>query len=67
MDKAALGMFSPTTLVSPVNHSADCSTLIIIRGWYNKPVVASIRVDSVPHHPKEKIRLPLSCAWSRVM
>jgi hypothetical protein len=30
------GRFSPSTSVSPANfHSTDCSTFIIIRGWYS--------------------------------
>jgi hypothetical protein len=33
------GRFYPSTSVSPVAHSTDCSTLIIafIRGWYIRP------------------------------
>jgi hypothetical protein len=42
------GRFSPSTLVSLGKHSIDCSTLIIIQGWYNRPVLASVIVDSVP-------------------
>jgi hypothetical protein len=33
-------------------HSIDCSTLII-RGWYTRPVVASVIVDSVPLQPRK--------------
>jgi hypothetical protein len=37
------GRFSPSTSVSPANlHSTGLSTItIIIRGWYNRPVVAT--------------------------
>jgi hypothetical protein len=28
-------------LVLPANHSTDCSMIIIIREWYNSPVVVS--------------------------
>jgi hypothetical protein len=28
---SALGRFPPSTLISPANHSIDCSTLIIIQ------------------------------------
>jgi hypothetical protein len=31
------GRFSQRSSVSPANHSTDCSTLTIIRGWYNRP------------------------------
>jgi hypothetical protein len=27
---------------------------IIILGWYNKPIITSVTVDSVPLHPKKK-------------
>jgi hypothetical protein len=46
------GRFSPSTSVYPAKHSTGCYTLIIISGWYNRPVMASIRADSVPLHPK---------------
>jgi hypothetical protein len=28
--------------------------LIIIQGWYNRPVVASVIVDLVPLHPRKE-------------
>jgi hypothetical protein len=45
VDKAELGIppIAPPSLSS-----------IIIRGWYNRPVVASVRVDSVPLCLKRK-------------
>jgi hypothetical protein len=48
-------------LVSPANHFTDCPTLIIIiiiiiiiQGWSTRPVVASVIVDSVLFHYREK-------------
>jgi hypothetical protein len=32
------GRFSPSTLVSPANHSTDFSIIIITRGWGNRPL-----------------------------
>jgi hypothetical protein len=34
--------------------TAPHSSTYIIRGWYNRPVVASVIVDSVPLHRKRK-------------
>jgi hypothetical protein len=44
------------------------STSIIIRGWYNRPAVAWVLVDSVPFHNKKKkkssvIQDKMSGAW----
>jgi hypothetical protein len=39
------------TSVSPAKRSTDCSTFIIILGWYNRPELASLTVDLVPVHP----------------
>jgi hypothetical protein len=39
------GRYSPS-----ISDSTDFSTLIIIRDWYNMPVVASVIVDLVPLH-----------------
>jgi hypothetical protein len=51
--------FSPSTLISPSNHSTDCSTLIIIIiiiwGWYSRPNSGWCQVDSVSPHPEEHI------------
>jgi hypothetical protein len=40
-------------LVFLATHPTDCSTStsIIIRGWYNRPAVASVILDSVALHP----------------
>jgi hypothetical protein len=35
------------------SNSSDRSTLIIIRGWYSRPVVDSVIVHSVPPYPKK--------------
>jgi hypothetical protein len=50
------GRFSPSTSVSPAEHSSDCSILIIILGWYNRPLVVSVVVNSVPLDPKKEER-----------
>jgi hypothetical protein len=69
VDWAALvQFFPPGTSVSPAKQSADCSTLIIIQGWSNRPVVASVIVDSAQLRPKNEKKnimfnatLPLNC------
>jgi hypothetical protein len=43
-----LSRISPTA-----RHSSSSS---IIQGWYNRPVVASVIVDSVPLAPKKEIK-----------
>jgi hypothetical protein len=35
-------------------YSSDCSKLVIIQGRYNRSVIASVIVDSVPFHPKNR-------------
>jgi hypothetical protein len=49
-------MFSPSTKGSLASPSTGCSTpviiIIIVRGWYSRPVLASLIVDSGPLHPK---------------
>jgi hypothetical protein len=42
------------TLPSIPPTAPHSSSSIIIRGWYNRPVVASVIVDSVSFHPKKK-------------
>jgi hypothetical protein len=32
------GRFSPSTSVSPANHSTNVSIIIITRGWHNRPL-----------------------------
>jgi hypothetical protein len=56
VDKATLGQVSPSTSVSLAKHYTECFTLIIIHGWYNRPAVASVIVDSVPLHPHTKLK-----------
>jgi hypothetical protein len=36
------GRFSPSTSVSPANHSTDFPIIIITRGWQNRPLVAAV-------------------------
>jgi hypothetical protein len=45
--------FSPSTSVSPANtHSTDCSTIINVRGWYNRPISGRRTKWTVSHQPK---------------
>jgi hypothetical protein len=32
------GRFSPSTSVSPANHSTNFSIITITRGWHNRPI-----------------------------
>jgi hypothetical protein len=55
VDKVALGQLSPTTSVSLANHhSTNCSTIIITRGWHNRPIGGRSaewsQLDSTPHY-----------------
>jgi hypothetical protein len=36
------GRFSPSTSVSPANHSTNFSIIITTRGWHNRPLVATV-------------------------
>jgi hypothetical protein len=36
------------------------SSSIIISGWYNRPVVASVIVDTVPLHPKKQTKIKVT-------
>jgi hypothetical protein len=66
--KVALGQIFSGYSASLVNHSSDCSILIIShhQGLVQYAVVASVIVDSVPLHPKKEkkyfiiIRMKLS-------
>jgi hypothetical protein len=40
----------PLPSIPPITPHSSSSTTI--RGWYKRPTVASVRVDSVPFHPK---------------
>jgi hypothetical protein len=48
------GRFSPSTSVSPANHSTDFSIIIITRGWQNRPIGGRsakwTQLDSTPHY-----------------
>jgi hypothetical protein len=49
VDEVALGQ-----VFSPAKHSTDCSTLITIHGWYNRPVVASVILGQALLNSTEK-------------
>jgi hypothetical protein len=48
------GRFSPSTSVSPVNHSTNFSIIIITRGWYKRPTSGRsaewTQLDSTLHY-----------------
>jgi hypothetical protein len=44
----------PLLSIPPIASHSTSS--IIIRGWYNRPVIASVIVDSVPLQPKKEER-----------
>jgi hypothetical protein len=53
------GRFSPSTAVSPANHSTNFSIIIITRGWHNRPISgrsAEWTLDSTPHYTNLKIK-----------
>jgi hypothetical protein len=50
VDKAALGQVFPEYYGS----SRQSFHRLLHRGWYNRPVVASVTVDSVALHPKKR-------------
>jgi hypothetical protein len=58
------GFLSPSTSVP---QTAPHSSLPITLGWYNRPVVTSVIVDSGPLHPtkggKKKVCKPLNFSW----
>jgi hypothetical protein len=48
------GRFSPSTSVSPANHSTNFFSIIITRGWHNRPIDGRraewTQLDSTPHY-----------------
>jgi hypothetical protein len=59
MDKATNGQSDIEAgflrvLPFPFPRTPPIVTLFIIRGWYNKRVVTSVKVDSVPLRPKNE-------------
>jgi hypothetical protein len=52
VDKVALGQVFSEYFGFPCQSFHRCSTLIIICSWYNRPVVASVTVGSIPLNPK---------------
>jgi hypothetical protein len=60
------GRFSPSTSVSPANHSTNFSPIIINRGWRNRSLLAA--VPSGPNWtlpPTIRIRTGLVSSWTR--
>jgi hypothetical protein len=58
------GRFSPSTLVSPANHSTNFSIVILTRGWHNRPIDGRsakwTQLDSTPTIPIKKKALRMS-------
>jgi hypothetical protein len=54
MTKPHCGRFCPSTSASPAKHSTDCSTLIIIRGWYNRPNSGLSSISTSPPPQKKR-------------
>jgi hypothetical protein len=48
--------FSPSTSVSPANHSTDFSIIIITWGWHNRPLVAAVSSGPWFHPPLWKLK-----------
>jgi hypothetical protein len=52
------GRFSPSTSVSPANHSTNFSIIIITQGWRNRPIGGRsaewTQLDSTPHYTNYK-------------
>jgi hypothetical protein len=52
--KRHCGRFSPSTSVSPANHSTNFSIIIITRGWHNRSINGRsakwTQLDSTPHY-----------------
>jgi hypothetical protein len=49
--KAAIGRISQSTSAFLANHSTDCSTLVIIWGWYNR---STSGLSLTPRHETNK-------------
>jgi hypothetical protein len=59
------GRFSPSTSVSPANHSTDFSIIIITRGWHNRPVSGrSVEWTLIPP-PTTQIKIKTDAAEER--
>jgi hypothetical protein len=56
--KRHTGRFSPSTSVSPANHSTNFSIIIIIQGWHNWFIGGRsaewTQLDSTPHYTSLK-------------
>jgi hypothetical protein len=61
--KQQWGRFSPSTSVSPANHSTNFSIIIITRGWHDRPIGGRsaewTQLDSTPHYTNLKKKLTL--------
>jgi hypothetical protein len=58
------GRFSPSTSVSPANHSTDFSIIIITWGWHSRPSKwpqCRVDRDSTPHYAKLKKKKKILC------
>jgi hypothetical protein len=63
-ESGARGRFSSSTSVSPTNlYSTNFSTITIIRGWYNRLVVAAVPKVS-PHKLKKKLNSMALFGWT---
>jgi hypothetical protein len=52
------GRFSPSTSVSPANHSTDFSSIILTRGWHNRPLSGrSVEWTFIPPPPPPTMQI----------
>jgi hypothetical protein len=60
------GRFSPSTSVSPANHTTNFSIIIITRHWHNRPISGRsaewTQLDSNPHYTNLKKIYPIYLA-----
>jgi hypothetical protein len=68
LTKRHWGRFSPSTSVSPANHSTNFSIIVITRGWHNRPIggrsAELTQLDFTPQYTnlkKKYIRQVLDC------
>jgi hypothetical protein len=58
--KRQWGRFSPSTSVSPANHSTNFSIIIITRGWHNRPIGGRNAVWSLVSPPPPPPTIPIN-------
>jgi hypothetical protein len=68
------GRFSPSTSVSPANHSTNFSIIIITRDWHNRPIIGRsaewTQLDLAPPPPYQLEKhsslkiIQISSSWS---